>query len=294
MDLSKKTMTYKELLETAAGSLKKHGIEEADADALMLLMHVFEMDRTKYLMSKSEVIGAGAEDRVRLFEKLLRRRESREPLSQIIGSRNFMGFEFVVNASVLTPRPETEGLVEEVLKVSKEARILDLCTGSGCIAVSVALLGDPEYVCGADISQDALEVAKRNAEMLAKDREIKFVQSDLFSRIPEQFDIIVSNPPYIKSAEIAGLEPEVKDHEPHIALDGAADGLYFYRKIIEKAPDYLNEGGHLFFEIGYDEAEDVTNLLKERGFTDIEVKKDLAGLDRVICAVSHQRFWNDL
>jgi release factor glutamine methyltransferase len=172
--------------------------------------------------------------------------------------------------------------VEEVLAVCGGKSVLDMCTGSGCIIISIASLGKPVRAVGADISPDALKIADRNAAK--NNASVEFVQSNLFEKVEGKFDIIVSNPPYIPTGEIEGLMPEVKDHEPLLALDGAADGLYFYEKITASLKDYLNRGGNVLYEIGCEQGEAVSQILKNAGFTDIAVKKDLSGLDRVVTA----------
>ncbi|MBE5906920.1 MAG: peptide chain release factor N(5)-glutamine methyltransferase, partial [Lachnospiraceae bacterium] len=184
---------------------------------------------------------------------------------------------------VLIPRYDTECLVEAVLPLLKEGdRVLDMCTGSGCIIVSLAKLGPEIDAVGVDISQGALEVAKENAWRLESD--VKFLHSDLFQEVTGVYQLIVSNPPYIRSAQVDRLELEVMGHEPRTALDGLEDGLHFYRLIIKEATHYLASGGYLCFEIGCDQAEDVTKLLAEAGYCDRVVKKDLAGRDRVVIA----------
>lgn len=217
---------------------------------------------------------------------MILKRGERIPLQHLTGVTEFMGLSFHVNEHVLSPRQDTECLVEEVLKVSEGKSVLDMCTGSGCIAISITKLGSPAAVTAVDISKEALQVARQNAE--ENEADIHFVESNLFEvfeKSEQKFDVIVSNPPYIESEVIETLMPEVRDHEPRIALDGEADGLFFYRKIIQNAGTYLSGGGRIFFEIGYNQKEAVEKLLCEQGFTEIECKKDLAGHDRVVSAV---------
>ena len=192
-----------------------------------------------------------------------------------------MGLDFHVNEHVLIPRQDTECLVEQVLPYVDGKRVLDVCTGSGCIAIAIAKLGKPFIVHGVDISEEALAVARQNADRLAEKQAV-FIQSDLFEKVEGSFDLVVSNPPYIRSQEIAGLMPEVREHEPHLALAGKDDGLHFYREIIKGAMLHLKRGGQLFFEIGYDQGEAVQALLAANGYTEIAVVKDYAGLDRVV------------
>ncbi len=272
-------MTYIDLFNFARKSLRKHEIADADVDAWYLLSHVFQMSRTEYLMRQGELAD---EDRTAHFQQLVELRAKHIPLQHIIGTQEFMGLEFDVTPDVLIPRQDTEVLVEEVLKICKDKAVLDLCTGSGCIIISISILGNPSRVVGADISERALEIAAKNA---AKNKtQVEFIHSDLYENIQDEYDIIVSNPPYIPTGEIEGLMPEVKDHEPYIALDGSKDGLYFYRKISSGLNRYLRSGGKVYFEIGHDQGEAVRQILSEEGFTEIEVKKDLSGLDRVVSA----------
>lgn len=191
-----------------------------------------------------------------------------------------MGHEFFVNEHVLIPRQDTEILVEHTLdKVEDGKKVLDMCTGSGCILLSILKRYQVRGT-GADISSEALQVAERNRKHLALPR-VEWLQSDLFEKIEEKYDVIVSNPPYIQTGVIESLQEEVRLHDPYIALDGKEDGLYFYRRIIEDAKAYLEDGGWLLFEIGYDQAEPVTRLMEQTGYSEIHVKKDLSGLDRV-------------
>ena len=201
--------------------------------------------------------------------------------SYIVGETEFMGLKFKVNSSVLIPRQDTETLVEEALKVVRPGmRVLDLCTGSGCVIVSILHNVSDVEGYAVDISKQALNVAKENARL--NDVPVLFEHSDLFDHVTGTFDVIVSNPPYICTDEIAKLMPEVRDFEPMEALDGKEDGLYFYRKIIGQCKQYLNPEGHLLFEIGYDQGQKVSALMREIGFHDVQVIKDLARKDRVV------------
>ena len=216
------------------------------------------------------------------YQDALVTRGKHVPLQHITGEQEFMGMTFSVNEHVLVPRQDTETLVEEALSVIKPgSQILDMCTGSGCVLISIVALGEDVTGCGVDISPDALEVAKTNGARLAAGK-VSFLESNLFRMVDRTYDCIVSNPPYIRSDVIETLEPEVKEHEPRLALDGAADGLFFYNQIIGAAPAYLNKGGWLLFEIGYDQGVDVSALMIQRGFMDVQIVKDLAGHDRVV------------
>lgn len=338
--------------------LKNAGIVEADLDAWYLFEQSFGISRAQYfLCARENIVGSTAQkiavqeqhgdllesgnalecaelwlkEKLSVYEHALKKRAARIPLQQIIGQQEFMGLSFFVNEHVLIPRQDTETLVELVLQEQKDKdiSILDMCTGSGCIAVSLKKLGGYAHVEGADISEESLKVAKRNSEEILENNDVNndavssrteqiqnctnltnnqnkqdnseermvseasklsqagvtFRHSDMFSNFPEteQFDVIVSNPPYIPSAVIEELEPEVRDHEPRGALDGTADGLYFYRILAEECAKHLTPGGHVYFEIGYDQGMAVKELLDNHGFKDTRVIQDLAGKDRVVC-----------
>lgn len=338
--------------------LKNAGIVEADLDAWYLFEQSFGISRAQYfLCARENIVGSTAQkmtaqeqtgnslesknaldcvelwlkEKLSAYEHALKKRAARIPLQQIIGQQEFMGLSFFVNEHVLIPRQDTETLVELVLQEQKDKdiSILDMCTGSGCIAVSLKKLGGYAHVEGADISEESLKVAKRNSEEILENNDVNndavssrteqiqnctnltnnqnkqdnseermvseasklsqagvtFRHSDMFSNFPEteQFDVIVSNPPYIPSAVIEELEPEVRDHEPRGALDGTADGLYFYRILAEECAKHLTPGGHVYFETGYDQGAAVKELLDIHGFKDTRVIQDLAGKDRVVC-----------
>ena len=338
--------------------LKNAGIVEADLDAWYLFEQSFGISRAQYfLCARENIVGSTAQkiavqeqhgdllesgnalecaelwlkEKLSAYENALKKRAARIPLQQIIGQQEFMGLSFFVNEHVLIPRQDTETLVELVLQEQKDKdiSILDMCTGSGCIAVSLKKLGGYAHVEGADISEESLKVAKRNSEEILENNDVNndavssrteqiqnctnltnnqnkqdnseermvseasklsqagvtFRHSDMFSNFPEteQFDVIVSNPPYIPSAVIEELEPEVRDHEPRGALDGTADGLYFYRILAEECAKHLTPGGHVYFEIGYDQGMAVKELLDNHGFKDTRVIQDLTGKDRVVC-----------
>ena len=338
--------------------LKNAGIAEADLDSWYLFEEIFGISRAQYfLCARENIVGSTAQkiavqeqhgdllesgnalecaelwlkEKLSVYEHALKKRAARIPLQQIIGQQEFMGLSFFVNEHVLIPRQDTETLVELVLQEQKDKdiSILDMCTGSGCIAVSLKKLGGYAHVEGADISEESLKVAKRNSEEILENNDVNndavssrteqiqnctnltnnqnkqdnseermvseasklsqagvtFRHSDMFSNFPEteQFDVIVSNPPYIPSAVIEELEPEVRDHEPRGALDGTADGLYFYRILAEECAKHLTPGGHVYFEIGYDQGMAVKELLDNHGFKDTRVIQDLAGKDRVVC-----------
>lgn len=275
-------MKYREYYEEGKRLLTEAGVEEAALDARLLLEYVCQTDRNALLVhGDREVELALAEN----YLELIAKRSSRIPLQHLTGSQSFMGLEFIVNDKVLIPRQDTEILVEEVLKGLHDGmRVLDMCTGSGCILLSLLHYSNDCQGVGVDISSEALAVAKQNALGILGEgqEEVTFICSDLFEQVQGKFDIIVSNPPYIRTEVINTLMPEVKDHEPVNALDGFEDGLFFYRRIIDESRNYLERGGMLYFEIGYDQAQDVSSLMKEAGFVEIEVVQDYAGLDRVV------------
>lgn len=302
-------LTYGEVYREGAAQLGKAGIEEAALDARILLEFVCGTDRNTLLAHGDLDV---SEEEYGRYSGLIGRRASRVPLQHLTGGQDFMGLTFLVNSDVLVPRQDTEVLVEEVMKQLHDGmRILDLCTGSGCILLSLLYYSNDCVGVGVDLSEKALVLAGKNYERLREARpEIKarFLQGDLFGALvtaaenqaderaaaddgrpdesvngpKEQFDIIVSNPPYIKTSVIDTLMPEVREHEPVMALDGGADGLVFYHRIAEDAGKYLSGGGMLFFEIGCEQAEDVCKIMEEAGFREIAVVKDFAGLDRVV------------
>lgn len=316
-------LTWQQLLDEGVDMLLAAGITEAELDAWYLLESAFQTDRVHFFMDrKRSVFGTRLEKGLPMYREYLRMRVDRIPLQQILGLQEFMGLTFHVNEHVLIPRQDTEKLVEEVLRThkNKDISVLDMCTGSGCIAISLAVLGRYESVVAVDVSQDALKIAQKNGRSLfliqegtvkaevkrvsdapwqtvltccmageddLKTRRLTFIESDMFSNLDpsETYDVIVSNPPYIPSAVIEELEPEVRDYEPRIALDGDEDGLYFYRILAEKCRAYLKNGGRIYFEIGYDQGDSVSELLLEHGYGDIRIVKDETGLDRVAEAV---------
>lgn len=276
-------MTYRELYEAGKGALASAEIPEADLDARLLLELVCGTDRNTLLAHGDREISPEEEA---AYEALIEKRGGRIPLQQLTGVQDFMGLEFCVNENVLIPRQESEILAEEVLrKLHDGMRVLDMCTGSGCILISLLRYSNDCSGVGADISEKALETAGKNAEKLLGESAGRavFVQGDLFENVDGKFDVIVSNPPYIQSGVIDTLMPEVRDHEPRTALDGGGDGLLFYRKIVRESVKYLMKGGMLFFEIGFDQGEAVPRLMEQAGFLEIQVIKDYGGMDRVVC-----------
>lgn len=276
-------MTYQQILKWGESFLWEKRIEDAKTDSWLLLALVCHIDRNfYYLHMREEMPKEQKED----YEAVLKKRAEHIPLQHITGEQEFMGLPFLVNSDVLIPRQDTEILVEEALKKTKPGmQILDLCTGSGCIIISMLKTRQDLYGTASDISTAALRIAEKNAKL----NEVSpvFVQGDLFEPVKGTFDMILSNPPYIPTAEIEKLVPEVKEHEPLLALDGKEDGLVFYKRIIKEGYSYLNPGGYLMFEIGYDQGEEVSARMKQAGYQGVKVIKDLAGLDRVVIGGKH-------
>lgn len=288
--MNEKRCTYWECLKKGEAELLTAGIEEASVDAWLLFSESFQMSRARYYMDRNQLCDVQCLDQ---YMEWVRLRAKRIPLQHITGHAPFMGYEFFVNENVLTPRADTEVLVEQafaaIRKQAQPIRVLDMCTGSGCIAVSLACMAQEAGIAceitAVDLSREALAVAGKNNHNLCGDR-VQLICSNLFEALSDtlEFDIIVSNPPYIKSGEIDGLMPEVREHEPRMALDGRADGLYFYRKIAEGGNRFLKDGGTILFEIGYDQGRQVPEILEANGYRQSHVIKDLAGLDRVVMA----------
>lgn len=272
--------TYEQALKEGRKLLLEAGITEYQVDGFLLMSEVLGITRTDYFMKQKDTLSDADYER---YMEAVQRRKVHEPLQYITGHAYFMGYDFMVNEDVLIPRMDTECLVVEAEKIimNHPFEILDMCTGSGCILISLALRNPLVNGLGADISKKALKVAQKNAEKL-QCSNVTFLQSDLFENISGKFDMIVSNPPYIRTSVIEGLMEEVKGYEPYNALDGHEDGLYFYDKITGRALEYLNDGGFLCYEIGYDQGSDVVCIMEKNGFKNCRVIKDLAGNDRVV------------
>ena len=272
-------MEYSKLYEFGCLQLKAADISDWKTDARLLLEYACGTDfNFLYTNPDFEVTN----DKETLYKEYIDKRLTHVPVQHITGTQCFMGLDFKVTKDVLVPRPDTEILVEEVLKDLHDGmRILDMCTGSGCILLSLLKYSNDCMGQGVDISPAALKVARENAEKLGIS-SAEFIESDLFQNVSGRFDILVSNPPYIKTSEIEGLMPEVSKYDPFIALDGHEDGIYFYKKILEGAGGFLNRGSLIAFEIGNDEGEAVSGLMKEAGLKNIEVIKDYGGNDRVV------------
>lgn len=278
------TVTIAEIYRSTKDRLSAGGISEPDTEAGLLLEIYLKVSKSDILLNGDREPDAKAlED----LEKAVSERLTRRPLWYIVGKAPFMGLEFNVDERVLIPRADTEILVEEALRVLNDgSRILDMCTGSGCILLSLLKYSNDCKGLGVDLSEGALEVAKSNAALiLGEEADVRFIQSDLFENVEGQFEMIVSNPPYIASDVCDTLMREVKDFEPRMALDGDKSGLVFYEKIIPEAKKRLTIGGNLLLEIGYDQGDAVRNLLEKEGFIEIQIIKDYAHLDRVASAV---------
>ena len=273
-------MTLSGLLREGREALQAAGIPEWDLDAWYLLEYAAHCTKNEYfLRPEKEVLPQEKQ----LYRTLIRKRSAHIPLQYLTGSQEFMGLSFFVDENVLIPRQDTEILVEEALRaLGSGMRVLDVCTGSGCILLSLLKLCAGLEGTGTDLSEKALQVAGENARRLGV--EASFVQGDLFEQVSGKYDCIVSNPPYIASREVDVLMEEVRDHEPRMALDGGEDGLYFYRKIAVQSPKYLNDRGRIFLEIGFDQGEAVAGLLAP-AFDEVRIVQDLAGLDRVVCGI---------
>lgn len=284
-------MTYREAINLGEKVLNMADVADAKIDAWLLLEMVCKIDRSFYYLHMEDEV---AEEQLSEYEIALRKRAEHVPLQYIVGEAEFMGLKFKVNSNVLIPRQDTETLVEEALKHLgdvEKPEILDMCTGSGCILLSLLLERQDACGTGVDVSPEALEVAKKNAGILKVENRADFVESDLFSapyfcekggKDSGKYDILISNPPYIATDEIETLMEEVRLHDPRKALDGMEDGLYFYRKITAEAGRYLKPGGWLLYEIGCTQGEAVSTMMKAAGFTGVQIVKDLPGLDRVV------------
>jgi len=305
--IAEKNWTIKETLSWAEEYLQSHGVPNCKTEAEYLLSHLLNCKRSGLYLKHDKSV---AIDEFQRFMGWLNKRIAREPSQYIIGEQEFWGLEFKVTRDVLIPRPETEILVEEAVKTvrSQESEvrsqntkihyselrtpdsklILDLCTGSGCIAVSLAKEIPDCHIYAVDVSEKALYVARENAERHSVVDKITFIQGNLFAPLRGlslKVDLIVSNPPYVSRDMMKDLQPEIRDYEPEIAVYAGDDGLDFYRRIISESPAYLTQGGHLILEIGYGQAEEIKKLIEQsNAFADISITKDFAGIDRVIKA----------
>lgn len=285
-------ITFGEILDVGIKRLKQANIADAAIDAERLLMYLMNENRTFIYLHRND---GTDENHADAYFELIDRRAEGEPLQYIVGEQEFMGLSFNVNEAVLIPRQDTETLVETALSFAKNKKgsisILDMCCGSGAIAISMAYFLPKSKLTACDISEAALNVARSNAKKNGVEKKINFIESDLYMPVQkkkpmkDKFDMILCNPPYIPSYVIPTLQREIKDHEPVAALDGGKDGLDFYRKMVTDSAVHLKKGGYILFEIGHDQADDVTALLEEEGcYKDIFTHKDMARSDRVITA----------
>ena len=285
-------LTYAGLCQAGTEELRAADVAEAETDARLLLEWCLGTDRNTLLAHGDRSV---SEAEYRRYRDCIDRRRTHVPLQYITGEQDFMGLTFTVNEHVLIPRQDTEILVEEAMRHLHDGmRLLDMCTGSGCILLSLMHYSNDCTGVGVDLSEEALEVARINAERILgagalETSRILLRRGDLFAGLDERdkFDMIVANPPYIKTGVIETLMPEVREHEPILALDGHEDGLFFYRRIAAQAGRFLQGGGMLFVEIGYDQGESVRLLMEEAGYREIEVIRDYAGLERVVCGGKH-------
>lgn len=282
-------MKLKDLLNYAKTYLIENEIEDAGIISRLIIEHVFSIEKEKIILFYEKELD---DISIKKYKSMLEKIVSGVPLQYLINKQEFMKLNFYVDENVLIPQPDTEILVEEIINQYKEkkCKILDLCTGSGAIAISLAKYLEDVEIVASDISIKALQIAKLNAEKNLVHKKIRFIESDMFTKIDDNnFDIIVSNPPYIKTEVISKLDNQVKK-EPYIALDGGQDGLKFYRIIINNSYKYLADNGKLFLEIGYDQKEDIMNLLNENScYDNIYSKKDLGGNDRIVIANANIR-----
>lgn len=272
-------MKIQAVLDNVRSELKAAGIESFSIDSQLIVSEALGIEKIQLVTHNTDEI---SDDKLNIIKEYASRRIKREPMQYILGHCEFMGLDFRVDRNTLIPRADTENIVEEAISIIKEKgykTVLDIGTGSGAIAVSIGKYTDAE-ITAVDISKSALAVAEENAQK--NNVSVNFIESDLFENVEDSFDLIVSNPPYIESAVIDTLDSQVKDFEPLSALDGGVDGLSFYRKIIAELPRFLKKRGCIIFEIGYNQGYALSGMLKENSFKDIKIKKDLAGLDRVV------------
>ena len=279
------TWTIGSLVKWATDDFRSRGIENPRLDAELVVAHALHIDRMRVILDAARELEG---EELRMLRELVKRRRGREPIAYLRGEREFYGLKFRVDKRVLIPRPDTETLVDVALArtrhISLSMRLLDLCTGSGCVAVSMARQRPTSKVTASDLSADALAVARDNAYRLGA-YNVAFVEGDLFANVKGRFDIVTANPPYIPSGDIAGLMADVRDFEPRLALDGGDDGLDLVRRIAEEAPRYLVPGGVIALEIGAGEADATRGILEKAGFLEIEIARDLARIERVVSGV---------
>lgn len=276
-------MIIKEALMKASKKLEENNIPGPLNEAKYLLKFLLKKDDIYFITNLDKSLN---DDELKKYKELVNKRCKHVPFSYITGVKEFMGLEFFVNNQTLIPRPETEIITEYVINNFKDKKldILEIGVGSGCISISIAKYLSNVNILGVDINEKAIEVANKNIKYNNVENKVNFIKSDLYKNVKGKFDIIISNPPYIKSDVIETLEDDVKKYEPILALDGGTDGLYFYKKIINDADNFLKDNSYIIFEIGYDQGKDVKTLLEKKQFKEIEIIKDLAGFDRTITA----------
>ncbi len=273
------SVTVREALATGAKWLEDAGVEGAERDVQILLAKAMGIEPGALLLNEDEDVHP---QQFRIYDEYLAAREKFQPVSQIIGGREFWGRWFKVTRDVLDPRPDTESLVEKALEGGARQRVLDLGTGSGILAVTLAAEWPEVRVIATDISTPALEIAAENAQAHGVSGRIQFAESDWFEQVGGTFDLIVSNPPYISLAEMGDLSPDVRNWEPFLALTPGGDGLDAYRIIAAGLENYLDEGGLALFEIGFRQGADVVEIFRAAGFGKVTVSKDLSGHDRIV------------
>lgn len=279
-----KQETFQSVLHWGTHFLKQHGISNPRFEAELLLSNILDIDRIQLLVQSEHTV---TESQKLKFIQFIKQRSGHQPYAQIVGHKEFMGLDFMITPDVLIPRPDTENIVEETLAVmhgmlEKSIHVLDLCCGSGAIGIAIAKYEERAVVTGSDLSETALNLAKRNAKKIGV--QVDFLQGNLFQNISDRFDIIVSNPPYIPTQKIAELSEDVKNYEPKLALDGGNSGLDFYQKIFQQAYKYLNHESYLICECGWNQAQDIADIAEDNSFNVQRIIKDLANLDRgLVC-----------
>ena len=272
------TWTISKLLDWTTNEFTKININSPKQNAETILAHVLNIKRLDIYLQLEKGI---SEEKLEIIFNMISRRKDKEPLQYILGETEFYGYRIFVNSSVLIPRPETELLVEKIIKEERNINsILDIGTGSGAIAIALAKKLKEVTIDATDISEDALRIANQNAMLNCVN--INILKSDIFENVLSRYDLIISNPPYISLTDYEELPTEIKNFEPRSALLADNNGLFFYNKILQNAKEYLTESGKIYFEIGYDQAEEITEIAKENGFSDIGVFKDLNGFDRIV------------
>lgn len=286
--MNDQTWTIGRVVRWATDDFRAKGIESPRLEAELLLAYVLGVDRMRILLDQDRPL---TPDELARFREVIKRRRAREPVAYIRGEREFYGRVFRVDRRVLIPRPDTEILVETALRrtqhIAMSGRMLDLCTGSGCVATTFALERPTWQVTGTDISEGAIEVARDNAHRLGAIWNVRWLVGDLFEPIgDERFDLVTANPPYIPASEAPQLSPDIREHEPHLALFGGDDGLSISARIIREAPRHLRKRGVLAMEVGAGQADEVASLFEKAGFVEVEKARDYGGHERVVSGIA--------